>query len=200
MKRFLNPLWRWTELISSTGSKMRDTIKTMQGTCYQIIDQRFEAMARGEASAKSKGTGKDLLQLFIDQGCDWKTLTPVCLNFIIAGRDTTAQALSWAFYMLHENPHVVTKLREEVAEVLGASDVQRPMDYDDLKQMPYIQAVFYETLRLWPSVPKNAKMVLQDDMIVPSSSFKDGYGTGAPSAPQLPTVYAQKGTTVLWSD
>lgn len=202
-KRFLNPLWKWTELVTSTGKGMREAIKTMNGTCFQIIDQRFEAIARGDANlSKSKGTGKDLLQLFIDHGCDRNMLVAVCLNFIIAGRDTTAQALGWAFYMLHKNPRVVARLRQEVANVLGPPEAQRPMDYDDLRDMPYTQAVFNETLRLWPSVPKNAKFVVQDDVVIPSSTFKEGYGTGAkPTEPgELPNVYVQKGTTVLWSD
>ena len=49
-------------------------------------------------------------------------------------------------------------------------------------------AVFYETVRLWPGLPKNARYAIQDDVL--------------PAIPEqgLPEVRVEKGSYVLWSD
>lgn len=61
------------------------------------------------------------------------------LNFTIAGRDTTAQALSWMFYLLlrtESNPEVRQKLVQEVDEVLQG----REPTYESHKQQKYAEA------------------------------------------------------------
>ncbi|RKO85708.1 cytochrome P450, partial [Blyttiomyces helicus] len=85
------------------------------------------------------------------------------------GRDTTAQALSWTFYMLAKNPAVEEKLVEEVMQTLG--DALAPT-YDQIKTMRYANAVFHETLRLYPSVPKESKQALADD-VLPDGTLVD---------------------------
>jgi cytochrome P450 len=61
------------------------------------------------------------------------------LNFIIAGRDTTAQALAWMFYLLHRSqtdPGILKKLVKEVDEVLRGE----VPTYDTCKAMKYAEA------------------------------------------------------------
>ncbi|KAG0375163.1 Protein kinase alk2 [Mortierella sp. AD032] len=112
---------------------------------------------------------KDLLQFCMDtDGDDGKPLSDemlkdLVLNFIIAGRDTTAQALSWMFYLLHRSqsdPNIVKKLIKEVDEVLRGEEPT----YDSCKTMKYAEACLYEALRLYPSVPRNLKIAVQDDV------------------------------------
>lgn len=86
------------------------------------------------------------------------------MNFIIAGRDTTAQALSWMFYLMHRqdaDPAVVRQLQEETDRILQGG----LPTYDTVKQMKYTEACFHETLRLYPSVAKNIKVCVQDDVL-----------------------------------
>ncbi|RKO88952.1 cytochrome P450 [Blyttiomyces helicus] len=85
------------------------------------------------------------------------------------GRDTTAQALSWTFYMLAKNPAAEGRLVEEIMQTLG--DVRAPT-YDQVKTMRYSNAVFHETLRLYPSVPKESKQALADD-VLPDGTIVD---------------------------
>ncbi len=199
-ERFFNPLWSLTEPFSAKGRRMRSSIKVLRKTCYEIIDKRIEAQSSGAAAGAVGSGGKDLLQLFMDQGLSREDLLPVVLNFIIAGRDTTAQALSWAFLELHKYPEVAKKIKAEADEVLG----DRLMEYDDLKSMVYTQAVFLETLRLWPSVPKNVKVANKADVIRPYAQDFDRSEKGSEketfSEERLPDLPIQKGTTVVWSD
>ena len=73
---------------------------------------------------------------------------------LLAGRDTTAGALSFTFKELSARPGIVVKLRREILDTVGRS---MPPTYEHLKNMPYLQHVMNETLRLYPSVPFNVR-------------------------------------------
>lgn len=67
------------------------------------------------------------------------------LDFTLAGRDTTAQTLSWCFWELAQRPEWEEKLREEAMRVLGPDG---PTTFESLKELPLTYAFFNETLRL----------------------------------------------------
>ena len=68
------------------------------------------------------------------------------LTLLIAGHETTASTLAWAFYWIHRLPTVRQKLLEEI-DSLG--DNPDPMA---IAKLPYLTAVAYETLRIYPVV------------------------------------------------
>lgn len=88
-----------------------------------------------------------------------KYLRDIILNFIIAGKDTTATSLSWFVYMLCKHPPVQEKVAQEITDAVGSNKVTNFSEYTDmvdeaaLEKMPYLHAVLTETLRLYPSVP-----------------------------------------------
>jgi fatty acid omega-hydroxylase len=73
-------------------------------------------------------------------------------SWLTVYRDTTAQALSWTFFHLIQNPEVVAKMRVEIEQLTASNE--ELVDYSNYKQFTYNLAVFYEALRLHPSVPK----------------------------------------------
>ena len=83
---------------------------------------------------------------------DRNTIRDQVIAVLLAGRDTTAGTLSFTFQELSNHPKVFHKLRREILETVGRS---RPPTYEDLKNMPYLQHVMNETLRLYPSIPFN---------------------------------------------
>ena len=78
-------------------------------------------------------------------------LDQVCVLFL-AGHETSASALGMAVYLLGCFPEVQQRLRAEVLEVLGsrAGAPDRPLGFEDLRQLCYGAAIFNETLRLYP--------------------------------------------------
>ncbi|SNX82988.1 related to Cytochrome P450 [Melanopsichium pennsylvanicum] len=202
-ERFVDPLSTFTEMFSFQGRKMRKTIKQLHNFCYEIIDLRLDARARGEAQAASGKGDKDLLALFMEQNLERDELLPVVLNFLIAGRDTTAQALGWLFYEFSKKPETVEKARQEIHDKLGAGADFRSMAYDDLSSLVYVQACFLEALRLHPSVPKNLKLAVKDDVIRPYAQPRSDadVAPNAVACPQkLPDLIIKKGETVTWQD
>lgn len=72
-----------------------------------------------------------------------KELRDIVLNFVIAGRDTTAQALSWTFYNLLLHPRVEKKLLEEIELNITDELMDNPVAlYDAIKKMNYAHAVY----------------------------------------------------------
>ena len=67
-------------------------------------------------------------------------------TFILAGMDTTSNALSRILQLLAQHPDVQEKLRAEIAEAQGGDGSDIP--YDDLVKLPYLDAVCRETLRI----------------------------------------------------
>ncbi len=65
-------------------------------------------------------------------------------TFILAGMDTTSNALSRILHVLAQNPTAQDRLRAEITEACGGEDLA----YDDLVKLPYLEAVCRETLRL----------------------------------------------------
>merc|ERR1711972_587097 len=83
------------------------------------------------------------------------------LNFLIAGKDTTAQAMAWSLWEIMQHPAVEEWILQEGREVCGDG----PLSYDMINRLDYVEAVIREGLRLHPSVPLDFKEVLADDTL-----------------------------------
>ena len=68
------------------------------------------------------------------------------MTLFMAGHETTAVALSWAWYLLAQHPEVDGRLAEELRAVLG----DRAPCTGDLPKLPYTEHVMTETMRLYP--------------------------------------------------
>ncbi|GAA5902147.1 hypothetical protein JCM8208_002488 [Rhodotorula glutinis] len=180
--RFTNPLWPVLELFNGNRSRMAELIKVMDSFAYNVIDERErEGLGNFTGADKKEAGEKDLLSLYMalrdENGAPLtrKMLRDAIFNLIIAGRDTTAQALSWTFFHLLREPQHIAALRDEI-DSLGA------VDYESFKNLRTTTAIFQEGLRLHPSVPKNAWEALGDDVLP----------NGGPRI--------EKGDCVFWSD
>jgi cytochrome P450 len=83
------------------------------------------------------------------------------MTLIVAGHETTAGTLNWAWYLLSQHPEVEQKLSGELGNLL-ASDVP---DLDDLPKFAYTRQVIDEALRLYPAVWLISRRALQDDRL-----------------------------------
>jgi len=186
--RFTNPFWKLAELIAP-GTKHED-LKTMNSFGEKLVRER-----RAE-SAEMLKSRSDLLSLFMnaknEHGVPYtdKELTEHVMNFIIAGRDTTAQSLSWSFYYLFKNPKTLEKLVQEIDETLGDKEVP---DYDEIRNMKYANAVFHEAIRLSPAVPFNSATALNDDVLPDGTPVPKGAVVG-----YSPLIMAR--STVIWGE
>jgi cytochrome P450 len=80
------------------------------------------------------------------------------MTLFLAGHETTAIALSWACYLIAQNPHVEAALMKELRTVLGGR-VPTP---EDLPQLRYMEMVLKESMRLYPAVWGIGRKALAD--------------------------------------
>jgi hypothetical protein len=105
-----------------------------------------------ELSTKTKSqSGYTFLHALASFTRDRKVLRDQLLTILLAGRDTTASALSWTFYELARHPEVVKKLRDEIIRTLG---LDRPPTFNDLKDMKYLQVSFKPLIGNWLAANK----------------------------------------------
>jgi cytochrome P450 len=79
-------------------------------------------------------------------------LLDACGSNIGAGSDTTAVTLSSALYYLYMNPEKLEKLRHEIDQKAKQGTISDPLTFQEAQDMPYLQAVIKETLRIHPAV------------------------------------------------
>ena len=129
----------------------------------RVITEEASAVIKTRRRSVEDGArlGPDLLSRFLEhskkvgQPMHDGELHSVVMNTLIAGRDTTACGLSWAFFELSKRPEIVQKIVEEADQVCGKNNPD--YSYDKICQLRYTHAVVMEVLRLHPSLPNDHK-------------------------------------------
>eukprot|EP00253_Pinus_taeda_P034337 PITA_34337 len=113
-----------------------------------------------------------------------KYLRDVIMNFMIAGRDTTAGTLCWFFHLLCKYPDVEKKLLQEIHDVVKENECvtteesitmfSQSLTNTVLNNMHYLQATLSETIRLFPPVAMDGKEVLAEDILPDGFKVKKG--------------------------
>lgn len=96
------------------------------------------------------------MSLFIEWTDD--DLVAQCMIFFLAGFGTVSTTLSFAVHELGVNQDVQQRLYEEILNVQKQLD-GKPLSYDSLQKMKYMDQVISETLRRWPQVPGSDREV-----------------------------------------
>ncbi len=81
-----------------------------------------------------------------------------CLTLLLAGHETTANALSWAVHLLLEHPKILQAASQEARSVLG----EEGCHLEDIAKLPLIKQIWLETLRLYPPAWSIGRTALED--------------------------------------
>jgi cytochrome P450 len=128
---------------NATHRQYGEATHALRGLVTGVIDARRK-------SGQDKG---DLLSMLLmatdDEGQRMSDVEALdeAMNLLLAGHDTTALALGWAWYCLSQNPHAEARLHDEIDGVLAG----RAPTLEDMGRLKYTEQVFKETLRLYPS-------------------------------------------------
>jgi cytochrome P450 len=171
-ERFQNPLWRLTELLF--GRRFRKSVAEVKNFGADIVSNAIKARGSKEPPGKAMereeidSVSGSLINSLLDSIPDHQIVADAALNYLSAGRDTTAQSLTWTFYLLMRHPEFVSKIRQE----LSSSRIACHSDLTSLtpSALPYVMAVFYESLRLYPPVPFEIKQCEQPTTL-PDGTF-----------------------------
>ena len=148
-------------------AQSRNAGKTLNTIVYGLISERRKEI---ESRTKDKSApGEDLLsKLIIVQSDDGSTMTDTQLRdeiitTLIAGHETTSNALTWTYYLLSQNPQIERRVFEEIDQVLGGNgeDYKQP-SVSELPKLEYVEKVFRESMRLYPPVWTMGRFAIND--------------------------------------
>ncbi|PRQ59916.1 putative abieta-7,13-dien-18-ol hydroxylase [Rosa chinensis] len=171
IKRFLN---------IGSEAVLRKNIAVVDHFIYKLINRKIETFHNSE-NDKLYLKKRDFISSVLETSeTDPKYLRDMVLNFIAAGKDTTASALSWFFYMMCKHFDIQEKIAREVREATGLNntssvdELAANLTEEALSKMHYLHAALTETLRLYPTVPLDAKVCFSDDIWPDGFSVKKG--------------------------
>lgn len=179
-ERFQNPLWFLTEPFTAWRFRRSVTIVKSFGqkiVASAVADRHKTKRSCPDPKAIVNGTDSDaekldqisgtLINSFLDSIPDHQVVADAALNYLSAGRDTTAQALTWTFHLLFRCPEALSQIREEALAVLDSEtqDGGNPLARFTPQALPYALAAFYEALRLYPPIPLEIKQLVSDHPI-----------------------------------
>ncbi|KAG2352079.1 cytochrome P450 [Suillus spraguei] len=152
--------------------ELRRIVEIMDSASRNIFEEKKAALAMHDTSGRTKG--KDIMSIMLkanassaegDRLSDAELLGQMNV-MIFAGLETTTAAVARTLYMLAMHPHVQQQLRADICDAMTAHqavDVNRShaeddfesvrLPYDSLMNLPFLDAVVRETLRLYPSLP-----------------------------------------------
>jgi cytochrome P450 len=149
------PLPEW--MPTPRRRKLQRAMTELDAIIQRIIDARRQ-------SGDDRG---DLLSMLLaardenDQGMSDKQLRDEVMTLFLAGHETTAMTMAWAWYLLVTHPVAYARLQTEVDTVLAG----RAPALTDLPRMPYAEQVIKEALRLYPAAPGANRQPIEETTI-----------------------------------
>jgi cytochrome P450 len=135
--------------------------------------------------------GHDLLQTLLDarytdgQGMSDELVLSESMQLLVAGHETSSNALSWLLYLLSSRPDCLRRLRREFDSVLDGA----PLSYSDVPKFDFATQVIQEALRLYPPFWMVDRMAVADDragdLVIPRGSTVIVFVYGAHHAPRF---------------
>ncbi|KAM4057737.1 cytochrome p450 [Hirsutella rhossiliensis] len=121
----------------------------VMAACFRAVDERVGAKGPSAAAAAAH-RHEDMLASFMRHGIEGHDLRSEALEQVVAGSDTTAGALRGALLHIMSNARVHAKLQREVDAEAAATGSDGIVEAARARQLPYLQAVVRESLRIWP--------------------------------------------------
>lgn len=156
----------------------------LDATIYRMIRER-------RASGEDRG---DLLSMLLaaqdeDDGTGMtdQQVRDEAITIFLAGHETTANALTWAWYLLSQHPEVEARLHAEIDEHF---DAERPVEC--VPKLKYARQVIAETMRLYPPAHTIARRVLEE--------YQLGPYTVPPGSTIIMSIYYVQRDPRFWDD
>ncbi|KAI5664789.1 hypothetical protein M9H77_24112 [Catharanthus roseus] len=115
---------------------------------------------------------RDLLSRFMGFINDETYLRDIIISFLLAGRDTVASTLTSFFWLMAKHPEAEALILAEADRVIGPN--KQLSTVEELRQLNYLHAAVFESMRLYPPVQFDSKFCLEDDILADGTIVKKG--------------------------
>ncbi|KGN59117.1 cytochrome P450 94C1 [Cucumis sativus] len=153
-------IWKIKRMLNLGREKeLKKAIKLINVLAHEVIRQRRKL---------GFSTHRDLLSQFMRTVSDETFLRDIIVSFLLAGRDTIASALTSFFWVISTHPAVESAIQLEADRVIGPTS--NPTSFDQIRNLHYLQAAIFESMRLYPPIQFDSKFCQNDD-ILPDGTF-----------------------------
>ncbi|TBU57392.1 cytochrome P450 [Dichomitus squalens] len=205
--------WVVERMPNKNIQQLRRISDIMHGRSVRIFKEKKEALEKGDDTLQHQiGEGRDIMSILLRENMLAKAedklpddeLIGQISTMVLAGMDTTANSLARALQILAERQDVQEKLRKEILHAIETEGQDGTLDYEKIMELPYLEAVCRETLRVYPGVTMLFRETTKD-VIMPLSEpirLKDGTLTDIITVPKgtriLPNIGASNVDPALW--
>lgn len=168
----LGRIWNWPVWVPTPSNRR------FQGALKQVDRTVFRLIAEHRGSLLAGAMPRDLLDMLLTvrddetgEGLSDRQLRNETTTFLLAGHETTANALTWTFHLLGQHPDIAAEVHNEARTVLNG----RAPTLDDLPRLSLTRRVVMESMRLFPPIWIIERRVIKEDCV-------DGYRLPAGSA------------------
>ena len=177
-------------------AESREAVKTIDTIVNRLISEKKKVLQNGPIKYNSN-LGKDLLTRLLqsqisfqntskenmasevkdvdsetisgnqEDNMDDRQIRDNVLTMLIAGHETTANALTWTYYLVSQHPQVEEKIHEEIDKVISQNKENKDKQIkipriEDLPKFKYLEKVIRESLRIYPPVWSIGRIVEED--------------------------------------
>uniref|UniRef100_A0A7N0UZA6 Cytochrome P450 n=1 Tax=Kalanchoe fedtschenkoi TaxID=63787 RepID=A0A7N0UZA6_KALFE len=187
--RYVDPIWKLKRFFNlGSEALIKKHKKVIEDFVYEVIRSKKEHIKQQHEHDSIEKD--DILSRFLVESkkdpdnMNDDYLKDIILNFMIAGKDTSAATLSCFIYMLCKNPLVQEKVLQEIRDTMD-SEYNEQHDVESfvaeisdsaIEKMHYLHAALTETLRLYPAVPMNGRCAEEDDTLPDGYRLRKGDG------------------------
>ncbi|EIW60950.1 cytochrome P450 [Trametes versicolor FP-101664 SS1] len=216
----MGPAWFRRKLVDlvpfAPARRMAQISDVMHARSTQIYEEKKAALEAGDEALKEQvSEGKDIISVLLranmiaaeeDRLSSEEVIAQVS-TLVLAGMDTTSNALARILSLLAEHQDVQQKLREEIVHARdGGSGRLRDLTYDEVMDLPYMDAICRETLRRYSPVTHAPRQVFKDAILPLSAPIRGVDGTLVHSVPVtkgmwvLADIQASNCNKELWGE
>ncbi|QRV95565.1 cytochrome P450 family protein [Ceratobasidium sp. AG-Ba] len=149
----------------------RHAVSIQNEQAEEVLRARQALLSSGSDLSAEAGRGRDIMTLLMkaneaegsENHIDRQAMIGHMNTFIFAGHETTSTLVSRILNILADSPQIQVKLREEVR--LYFEEHKDDVNHDGLLELPYLDAVVRETLRLYSPVTQTPRMSQRDTII-----------------------------------
>ncbi|EEU41315.1 uncharacterized protein NECHADRAFT_46257 [Fusarium vanettenii 77-13-4] len=190
--RDLDAIWRYAAVVGllpslhpwvvriSSFLRLRGVSDGLDSFVDAQIRQYKEKQGSPDANTNEDTTFLSAMLKLERQGKATEAETRLCLSMNIgAGSDTTAISLSSIIYYVYTNPRTLRHLREELERATREGRLSDPIKFQEAQELPYLQAVIKEALRLHPGVGTQlTRIVPKGGVVIEGQYFPEGVEVG----------------------
>ncbi|MGW9438111.1 cytochrome P450 [Streptomyces sp. NPDC055607] len=157
-KRAYAPVDAWYRLPTRANRAFDHSLRRLHGHVDRIIaDYRASGLRE-----------KDFLSVLLDSRDDTtgeamtdQQVHDEVVTILAGGTETSSSALTWTYHLLARDPQVARRVHEEIDAVLGG----RPIRFEDVARLEYVNRVVHESLRLFPPIWLLPRTPVEDVLI-----------------------------------